>query len=106
MLARALSWRLTIDQALPEPHPRYGQVFSAYGIGLLGNAVLLTHQGYGHITVRRPKKSAVLAHRVSFEIANGPIPEGLVLDHKCRTKCCVNPTHLRAVTRHESRERM
>ena len=40
VLARSLSWRLTIDQALPEPHPRFGQVFSAFGIGLLGNAVL------------------------------------------------------------------
>ena len=33
VLARSLSWRLTINQALPEPHPRFGQVFSAFGIG-------------------------------------------------------------------------
>jgi len=44
-LARALSWRLTINQALPEPHPRYGQVFSAFGVGLLGNAVLPARAG-------------------------------------------------------------
>ncbi len=45
VLARAFSWRLTINQALPEPHPRFGQVFSAFGIGLLGNAVLPARAG-------------------------------------------------------------
>ena len=45
VLARSLSWRLTINQALPEPHPRFGQVFSAFGIGLLGNAVLPARAG-------------------------------------------------------------
>ncbi len=44
-LARSLSWRLTINQALPEPHPSFGQVFSAFGIGLLGNAVLPARAG-------------------------------------------------------------
>ena len=45
VLARSLSWRLTIDQALPEPHPPFGQAFSAFGIGLLGNAVLPARAG-------------------------------------------------------------
>ena len=45
VLARSLSWRLTINQALPEPHPRFGQVFSSFGIGLLGNAVLPARAG-------------------------------------------------------------
>ena len=44
-LARAMSWNLTIDQALPPPHPRFTQVFSAFGIGLLGNAVLPARAG-------------------------------------------------------------
>lgn len=38
------------------------------------------------------------AHRVSYEIVKGPIPQGLVLDHLCRVKHCVNPDHLEAVT--------
>jgi len=45
VLARSLSWRLTINQALPDPHPRFGQVFSSFGIGLLGNAVLPARAG-------------------------------------------------------------
>jgi uncharacterized membrane protein YbhN (UPF0104 family) len=45
VLARSLSWRLTINQALPPPHPSFGQVFSAFGVGLLGNAVLPARAG-------------------------------------------------------------
>jgi hypothetical protein len=45
IVARSVSWRLTIGQALPEPHPRYGQVFSAFCVGLLGNAVLPARAG-------------------------------------------------------------
>ena len=40
VLARSLAWRLTIDQALNPPHPRFDRVFAAFSIGLLANAVL------------------------------------------------------------------
>lgn len=45
VLARAVSWNLTIRQALPPPHPPFGQVFSAFAVGLLGNAVLPARAG-------------------------------------------------------------
>lgn len=35
-----------------------------------------------------------LAHRVSWRLANGPIPAGLFVLHKCNNKACINPDHL------------
>lgn len=40
----------------------------------------------------------MLAHQYGYSLFRGPVPLGLVLDHKCRVRCCVNPDHLRAVT--------
>jgi len=40
VLVRAFAWRLTIDQALDPPQPRFNHVFSAFAVGLLGNAAL------------------------------------------------------------------
>jgi hypothetical protein len=51
--------------------------------------------GYGDL---RMEPKTVLAHRLSYELAHGPIPEGLQIDHLCRVRACVAPGHLEAVT--------
>lgn len=38
------------------------------------------------------------AHRVSYEREHGPVPAGLVVNHKCGVRQCTNPGHLEAVT--------
>lgn len=45
------------------------------------------------------------AHRASYEIFVGTIPDGLDLDHLCRVRKCVNPEHLEPVTRRENLNR-
>lgn len=61
-----------------------------------------SRNGYGsfHDGIRN-----VAAHRYSYTLAQGEVPEGLVLDHLCRVRCCVNPKHLEPVTLAENTRR-
>lgn len=47
---------------------------------------------------RSGTKTNVRAHVWAWVDRNGPVPDGLVLDHLCRVTLCVNPDHLEAVT--------
>lgn len=52
--------------------------------------------GYGQMYYQAPGERARMqsAHRTSYRVFIGPIPEGLELDHLCRVRRCVNPEHL------------
>lgn len=70
--------------------------------------------GYG-VVWRRERGRSFRSHQVAFELARGPIPEGLILDHRCHTddptcdggdscphRLCANPAHLETVDRPEN----
>lgn len=52
--------------------------------------------GYGQFRLDGKRRRA---HRVSWEWANGPIPNGMEIDHLCWNPACVNPSHMRIATR-------
>jgi hypothetical protein len=58
--------------------------------------------GYGQFWLDGTMRSA---HRVSYELHVGKIPDGLQLDHLCRVRSCINPAHLEPVTLQENNRR-
>ena len=55
----------------------------------------VNRKGYGSFRLNGKLQAA---HRVSYELYVGTIPEGLHIDHLCRKPGCVNPSHLEPVT--------
>lgn len=51
----------------------------------------VVQNGYGTISVNKGMRRA---HRVSYELYVGNIPDNLMVLHKCDVRCCVNPDHL------------
>jgi hypothetical protein len=61
----------------------------------------VTSSGYGQWNYT-PDRTV---HRFIYKMFIGSIPDGMVLDHLCRLKTCVNPFHLEIVTQRENSRR-
>lgn len=61
-----------------------------------------THGGYGVLGSGGHDGTVTRAHRLSYEIHFTPIPDGLVIRHKCDNPVCVNPAHLETGSQKEN----
>lgn len=96
-------WRrtgTTDDNIYPDPLQRFWAKVDVRGEDdcWLWTAALATG-GYGLYGVDQRMK---LCHRFAYELLVGPIPDGLQIDHLCRNRRCVNPSHLEPVTCREN----
>ena len=92
MVDRPWIWNKKIDKEgpVPENRPDLGPCWLWLG-SIAG--------GYGRYG-KGP--GTTMAHRIAWEMEHGPIPDGLELDHLCRVRRCVNPSHLELVTHREN----
>ncbi|WP_430754628.1 HNH endonuclease signature motif containing protein [Micrococcus luteus] len=63
----------------------------------------LAKNGYGYMSVNNKVQPV---HRLAYLASHGFIPDGQDIDHVCFNRACVEPSHLRAVTRKQNMEHL
>jgi len=95
-------WRLGDPQIVKTPIYATPEESFAARTEWQGNCLIWTgtsSSGYGSLRVNGKMRKA---HRYAWERVNGPIPDGLFIDHMCYNRLCVNPDHLRPATRSQN----
>jgi hypothetical protein len=82
------------ETALLEPYERFYDKVLVEGDCWVWQAAL-SYDGYGKFGFAGEVR---ISHRLAWEMDNGPIPDGLVIDHLCKNRACVNPDHMEPVT--------
>lgn len=62
----------------------------------------VNEHGYGIFGRGRRKDGVIKAHRHAYQLTKGPIPDGLVVRHRCDVPACVNPEHLELGTQKDN----
>jgi hypothetical protein len=91
---KSLAERL-LANAKPAPDPLPDGTYCLLMQGSIRSGV---KGGYVPMSVheRGQPRRTVYAHRLSFTLFVGPIPDGHDVDHRCKVRCCINPGHLQA----------
>lgn len=95
MYEHAFRPSLRVMNLTPVEHERFMAKVRKDGAGCWLWQGPLDRDGYGSFYLRRLNRRA---HRVGWYMLNGPIPKGLVVNHICKYRHCVNPQHLELLT--------
>lgn len=88
-----LLWSAPVEERFWAKVDKHGPRWSRHGYCWVWTGVLSS--GYGSF---RGQNQTVRTHLFAYEQLVGPVPKGLVLDHLCRNRACVRPSHLEPVT--------